>query len=145
MHDEYEEDETEHPEYDEKEYLHSHDREERDDARYREGKHEKYDRYDDRTEIEKDHRIVELHRDTDMTYCHTSREWETLDHSFAFEDDEVLRIGEAHIQKKWKYQICSHDIANREEVCCREETKKEYICSDDRERTKYCYHIMCFK
>ena len=74
MHDKYKEYETQHTEYDEKYYLYSHDREECDDTRYREGKHEKYDRDYDRTKIEKDHRIVELHRDTDMTYCHTSRE-----------------------------------------------------------------------
>lgn len=57
----------------EKKYLHTHDREECDDCRYDEWENEEKERYQYRAEIEENHRIVELHRDGDMTHSHTCR------------------------------------------------------------------------
>jgi hypothetical protein len=86
-----------------------------------------------------------MHRDTDMAYCHTCGERETLDDSLILEYDEVLRIGEAHIQKERKYQVATHYIANRLEISFSKKAKKEDIGSDDREWAKYGDDIVRFE
>jgi hypothetical protein len=100
MYDKYKAREAQYPEDHKKYYLYTHEGEEGEYSRCYEGKKEKYDPDHDSAKIKKDHRIVELERDSDMSYSHASREGETFYHSFILEYDEEFRIGETHIQEK---------------------------------------------
>lgn len=139
---EYEWDESEKSE---KKELHTHDREKCDHCRDDEWKHEKKECYEDRPEIEEYRRVVELHRDTDMPDCHTSRCWERCDRPLAFEYDEHLRIRKTHIQKECKDQIDKHNPRYRYKVLLPKDTQEKYIERDDRERTKDRYYIVRLK
>lgn len=103
MNDKNEEDKTKNSKYYKQYYLYTYDREERHNTRYHKGEHKKYDSYYDRTKIEEDHSIVELHSDTDMAYCHSCRERERLYDSAVLENNKKFRIRKTHIQKKCKY------------------------------------------
>lgn len=139
---EYEWDESEKSE---KKELHTHDREKCDHCRNDERKHEKKECYEDRPEIEEYRRIVELHRDTDMSHCHTSRCWECCDRPLTFEYDEHLRIRKTHIQKECKDQIDKHDPWYWYKVLLPKDTQEKYIERDYRERTKDRYYIVRLK
>ena len=54
-------------------YTHLHDGEKCNHRRYEKWEYEKKERNEDRPEVEEDHRIVEMHRDTDMPHCHSCR------------------------------------------------------------------------
>ena len=140
-----EEDETQKPEDGEKKELHSNDTEESDNTRSHKRKHEKKYGDENRSEVEKDHCIVELCGYPDMTYCHTGRGRERCRDSLILENDEHLRIGKTHVDKEWEDEIPRHNIGDGCEVLCPKNSQKENIEGDDRKWTEYCNDIVRFE
>lgn len=145
MDDEDEEYETENTKYHKKYYLYTDDREKCDYTRNNKRKYEKYDSYEYRSKVEEYHRIVELHSDTDMTYCHSCGKRERFYNSAILKDYKKFCIRETHVQEECKYKISRHDIRNRNKKLLSEYSEEQYIKCNDRERLKYSNHIMCFE
>lgn len=116
MHDENKQDETNNSEYWEEDNFHRHDSEEGNHTRYGKWEYEKYERDDDSTEIEENHREVESSRDIDMSNSESSRGSEWFERMLAFEDDEEFRISKTHIDKECEEQIHRHDGGNRYKI-----------------------------
>jgi hypothetical protein len=145
MHDEYKEDKTNNTEYGKEDNLYSCEGKERNDTRDDEWENEEYECHEYGTEVEEDHREVELPGDSYMSHSERSRCREGCDRSLSFEDDKKLRIRKAHIDKKSKTEVSPHDDADTREVSDSEHTKEEYIEGNDRKWTKYCGKIVGFK
>lgn len=126
-------------------HLHPENTEEGDHTREGKWEDQKEKCYEDRPEIEEDHRVVELDRDIDMTYRHTGRGSEGFDYPHVFEYDEILRICKTHIQKEGKEEVSTHHVADHDEIFLSEESEEKDVEGDDREGSKNRYDVMCFE
>ncbi len=145
MNDDDEEYETHYPEYRKEKEFYTHECKEGNNSGCNEWKNKEEDCDKNCPQIEENHGEVELHRDSYIPDRHSSWCRECCYCSFPLEDNEELRIGETHIQKKWEYEVHEHDIWYWCKIFLPKYAEKKYVERNDGKWTEYGDHIMCLE